>query len=576
MAMVISEEHEIVLNATGHLLVTGGPGSGKTTIALQKALKYIDENNLQSGQQVLFLSFSRAAVSRISQSADLVVSRDDFQDFLSIQTFHSFFWEIIKTHGYLLGIPKKLTIFSPHDEDSARQGRNKDDDTWLQERRDVLMTDGKICFDLFAETALSILRSSKTIRDLYTRKFPLIIIDEAQDTDAQQWECIRVFSGESQVILLADLDQQIHDYREDVTPERINDIIRELNPTQVALGNTNHRSGGTEIAIFARDVLNNIPRTTGYSGVSILKYPPRGSQRDLRIRQSVGILYQSIRTALGREPESIAILASWGHGVKIISNALRESNGRVEIPHRVQFDETATYLSSRVIACLLEPKQEANILLDIAEVLDLICNLYRSKGQRSEWEKYSRWASDLRRGTLPTRGTVVSEIKRIMETIATTSFTGDPEKDWLMIKSLLLASTNSGVAGIGKSAEYLMAFNRGRLISKGLSRQWEEKGSYKNARNILDMAIIETQIVSENKNQGGINVMTIHKAKGKEFDGVILFDNLHSCPFVARGDVDPLIKSRKLLLVGITRAKCQTIILQDVSQACPILNNFNL
>ena len=75
---------------------------------------YIDENNLQPGQQVLFLSFSRAAVSRISQSADLVVSRDDFQDFLAIQTFHSFFWEIIKTHGYLLGIPKKLTIFSPH------------------------------------------------------------------------------------------------------------------------------------------------------------------------------------------------------------------------------------------------------------------------------------------------------------------------------------------------------------------------------------------------------------------------------------------------------------------------------
>ena len=121
-----------------------------------------------------------------------------------------------------------------------------------------------------------------------------------------------------------------------------------------------------------------------------------------------------------------------------------------------------------------------------------------------------------------------------------------------------------------------MAFNRGRLISKGLSRQWEEKGSYKNARNILDMAIIETQIVSENKNQGGINVMTIHKAKGKEFDGVILFDNLHSCPFVARGDVDPLIRSRKLLLVGITRAKCQTIILQDVSQVCPILSSFNL
>ena len=30
-----------ILEANGHVLVTGGPGSGKTTIALQKAIKYI-------------------------------------------------------------------------------------------------------------------------------------------------------------------------------------------------------------------------------------------------------------------------------------------------------------------------------------------------------------------------------------------------------------------------------------------------------------------------------------------------------------------------------------------------------
>lgn len=576
MAIIINDEHKAILDATGHLLVTGGPGSGKTTIALQKALKYIDENNLKQGQQVLFLSFSRAAVSRISQSADLVVGRNDFQDYLSIQTFHSFFWSIIKTHGYLLGIPKKIRVFSTHDEDSERQGREKDDNDWLLKRKELLINDGKICFDLFAETALNILTKSNTIRDLYANKFPLIIIDEAQDTDAQQWDCIKIFSKYSQMVMLADLDQQIHDYREDVTPERINDIIRELNPTQVPLGNTNHRSGGTEITVFARDLLNNTPRTSGYSGISMISYQPRATQRDLRIRQSVGILNEKIKLTLGKSPESIAILATWGNGVKVISNALRESNGKPEIPHRVQFDETATYLSSRIIACLLEQKQYGNIFLNITEILELICNLYKSKGQRNEWEKYERWSSEIKLGTLPRRSTVVSEIKRIIEVINSSSFSGDPEKDWLKVKNLLLTSTNKAVMGIGKSAEYLMAFNRGRLISKGLSRKWEETGSYKDARNILDAAIIETQMVSENKNQKGINVMTIHKAKGKEFDGVIIFDSLHSCPFVARGDSGLMKKSRKLLLVGITRAKYHTLILRDVSQTCPILNNFNL
>lgn len=48
-----------ILAAAGHLLVTGGPGSGKTTIALLKAQKRIP--NLKPGQEILFLSFSRAA-----------------------------------------------------------------------------------------------------------------------------------------------------------------------------------------------------------------------------------------------------------------------------------------------------------------------------------------------------------------------------------------------------------------------------------------------------------------------------------------------------------------------------------
>lgn len=43
--------------------MTGGPGSGKTTIALLKAQKRIPD--LKPGQEILFLSFSRAAVRQV-------------------------------------------------------------------------------------------------------------------------------------------------------------------------------------------------------------------------------------------------------------------------------------------------------------------------------------------------------------------------------------------------------------------------------------------------------------------------------------------------------------------------------
>jgi len=56
---VLDQDRERILAADKHALITGGPGSGKTTIALLKAEKKIHEG-LLVGQSVLFLSFSRS------------------------------------------------------------------------------------------------------------------------------------------------------------------------------------------------------------------------------------------------------------------------------------------------------------------------------------------------------------------------------------------------------------------------------------------------------------------------------------------------------------------------------------
>ena len=576
MTLILETEHHQILNENGHLLVTGGPGSGKTTIALAKASKFIEDHKLKKGQKVLFLSFSKAAVARIAESANLI-QETELNSLLTIQTFHSFFWEVIKTHGYLLGIPKHMRVMSPHDEDSFRSGRDKDNTEWLEEQKYLLYSDGRICFDLFAETALEILTKSTVIRSLYAQKFPLIFIDEAQDTDSQQWNCIKLFAPDSQMVFLADLDQQIHDYRDDINPERINDIITELEPKQVTLGSSNHRSGGTEITNFARDVLNNTPRHGNYQGVSSLTYSPRGSEsRDQRIRQCIGVINERITRQLGRPPESIAILATWGKGVKIISNALRGgSNTQPEIAHKVQFDETATYISSRLVAYLLEPQNTSNNLAEIAEAVDIMCSLYKAKGRQNEWQRYERWSNELRDGTKPNRSGVVNELEQIINTSRSLIYTGNPEKDWLMAKNLLSNATSRAIKDFGKNAEFLMAFNRGGLIAKGLSRKWEDSKSYTDARIILDNAITETQMVSEHKNQLGINVMTVHKSKGKEFDGVVIFQNEHSSPLVTRNDTAPHHRSRKLLLVASTRAKHHVLFLKDVSNRCPIIQDYN-
>ena len=88
--MKICAERQKLLDCAGHAVVVGGPGSGKTTIALKKALLRI-EAGIMPGQSVLFLSFSRAAVARIVQASRLQLLKKQ-RSLLNVQTFHSFFW----------------------------------------------------------------------------------------------------------------------------------------------------------------------------------------------------------------------------------------------------------------------------------------------------------------------------------------------------------------------------------------------------------------------------------------------------------------------------------------------------
>ena len=63
----ICAKRRAILEGTGHMLVVGGPGSGKTTIALLKGRRAVLER-LRPEQSVLFLSFSNAAIRRIAES----------------------------------------------------------------------------------------------------------------------------------------------------------------------------------------------------------------------------------------------------------------------------------------------------------------------------------------------------------------------------------------------------------------------------------------------------------------------------------------------------------------------------
>ena len=560
MTFISCPNRDRILDATCHVVVTGGPGCGKTTVALRKALSRI-EAGLKPGQKVLFLSFSRAAVARIIQAARSDLSRES-RHFLEIQTFHSFCWQIVRGHGYLLGAPQPIRLLPPHDEHALRNGAKDDDPAWDAERERLFLKEGLITFDLFAPKALLLLQGSKALHRLVANRYPLIVVDEAQDTGTEQWSCIKTLAEFAQLVCLADLDQQIYDFRRDVSPERLKQIIEALSPLEIDLGVQNHRSPGVEIVKFGNDILANTPRGSSYNGVTQLQFRSDAVNRDKAIRQAVGILWKRIQDTTGQQPENIGYLTSWGKGVTIIAHALQGGNGLKEISHRVLMDEAEVLLATRVVAFCLEPVDD--LWVSLATGLELIRELYRARGDANKVEILGRNIADAMDRRTRGNSKCPRSLKGIIEHLKVNPFTGKPAQDWLSIRRLFEISGVQELEKVARTVIYLMAFNRGRRISDALAEVWQRRGRYENARSLIEAAVTEDQIMGNDGGLIGINVMTIHKSKGKEFDGVIIMHiGNNISPLNLDKEPPPNIKSRRLLRVGITRARHHVLMLMD-------------
>lgn len=571
--LVICENRQRILEATGHVLVTGGPGSGKTTIALRKAVERI-EQGLEPGQKVLFLSFSRAAVARIVDSAkrDLPLA---LRRHLEIQTFHSFCWQLLQGHAYLLGSPRRLEIMLPHDERAHRSGATKDDNDWILERERLFAEEGRIIFDLFAPKALELLSRSDALRRIIAGRYPLVIVDEAQDTGEYQWACIRELCDLVQLVFLADLEQQIYDFRPDVSKDRVNEIHNAITPMHVELGTQNSRSPDVEIVNFGNDILNYTPRGYRYEGIHHYQFNPMQEMRDRSIRRAIGMIYKLVRERTGAPPKSVAVITNWGKGVAIIARALQGGENQKGIPHRVVIDEANVFLATRVVAKLLEPIDDE--WQSLADALDLLSQLYRAKGKTTKADQLRRNAQSARGKALSGPAKAPRALKTIIDSLKAEGFTGNPGTDWLTVRHRLQASGVVELKLVSGLVVYLMAFNRGRRISDCLTEVWLQTGSYQNAGSLIEAAISQDQLAGGDGELEGINVMTIHKSKGKEFDGVVLVHiGNNISPLCPDWEEAPHAKSRKLLRVGVTRARHDALLLTDAFSPCLLLRGHNL
>lgn len=187
-----------------------GAGSGKTR-SLVEVLKRFKENNIHrlrvNAQQVAIITYTNAACDEIKR-------RLDFDSAFSVSTIHSFCWELIRAHQHDIRewLRRKLEVDIAELEDAQRKGRAgtkaaEDRPRQIEAKRNRLKSLNnirKFTYNPNGENldkeslshyevigiAADLLSSRRLLQLILIRKFPILLVDESQDTKKELIEAL--------------------------------------------------------------------------------------------------------------------------------------------------------------------------------------------------------------------------------------------------------------------------------------------------------------------------------------------------------------------------------------------------
>jgi DNA helicase-2/ATP-dependent DNA helicase PcrA len=487
---------------------------------------------------------------------------------VEINTYHGFAWTILKSHGYLLCAKQGVSLLLPARARAHLAGL--DAGARPAQQRELFNTKGLVAFDLFPILLAELFQAAPALAAAYARAYPLIIVDEFQDTNTEEWQMIAQLGRHSRLMALGDPKQRIYDFK-GAHPRRFDEFIEVFHPTRFDFGGENNRSPGTAIAQFANDIIAGEYAAQAYAGVAVSHYRGR----------SIRPLKQEILRAVARLRRN----TEWSLAVLVPANVLAVSvfdymaeaaHGLPAYPVDILVAAEGPMLAADLIALLMEPRSSdqhhAAAVLDGLAAFELGRIEVASATAIRKADRYREIAQAVRARGLDALGVrgIGPGIRNLLVSVAALDLTGDPMTDWRAIRAQLDASDRAEFQALAKEARHMRLLRRGTQIESKLAEAWRTHGSYNDARALFAAAVVDDQFAATTRQQQGVTVMTIHKAKGKEFDEVIVFEGLFS-RFVQRPGADGERSARFNLHVAATRARRTVTIMTPEAQPCHLL-----
>ena len=232
--------------------VIAGAGSGKTRVLTYRIAYLINEKDVYPNQ-ILGITFTNKAAGEIKQRVlDLI----PYAYNMSLSTIHSWCARFLRHHAEYISYPKTFTILDEDDQLQVMKkvfvndGRDKKDRmikeclNWILLKKmegfqykdlehekypnpvlnlylvyfrkytEMLQQTASLDFDDLLLKTIEVLQNNENIRKIYQNKYRHILVDEFQDINDVQYQLIRLLMGkDTSLYVVGDPDQTIYTWR---------------------------------------------------------------------------------------------------------------------------------------------------------------------------------------------------------------------------------------------------------------------------------------------------------------------------------------------------------------------------
>ena len=610
----------------GQVLVEAPPGTGKTFLGVYLALCAYRLNWTTPHRKTLFLTFSRNARVQIENEINRYrekqwLSREE-ESSIKASNYHAFYLEMLRKKAGLWGCPTELKPASILERDQRLRQLLADlpgtteanlreagivfalrrfvasdlmkpdsvtqlDNASLQvvfEDAANALKDGRPHYDDFAPLFLNLLEHCPALVEWLRASYPVVVLDEFQDTDIVQWQILQRINPKHLVVLY-DRYQMIYEWRGSRV-ERLDQIgaVFGFTDTNMTSLSQNHRVGnaGNPVEFIqqlrADDLKGNlVVEDANRPWVTLVAIPPPNQPMANHVRSLNSLRW----LGLLKDVETTAILTTNNAFAHFLFSHLRRKPmgkgpffqcrwiGSHNNPDEKTRDwiwelrEVTDDISLRAwIGNLLDsllPKGSTD--LTFAQQFACEGNELLHRKRQPEYvsvrNRLTPWWSEVKRDNLPRFSQSLRGLPELGKILLGSDGYLDP--DLIYYIQALAKAVDDYSQGTGFP-------------------DWQDLCEY------LEGRITSATYLKLRHKPRGLYVLTVHQSKGREFDHVIIpwlsasgepvGDGIHWKP-TGRYDFDK-DEDRRLLYVALTRARKRVTIVYPEDDPSPFLTNWKL